>query len=269
MYNKLFLFIIIAFINLNFVLVVSAQQNKVLMKMKAGELKDTNVIPLDTSKVVLVVKSIINNLGFKTNHGQITIIIREEGEWRLMLEPDPQIITVKKDGFQSLSVPINIPKEDKSKQIEIIPVDDEPPIIDHIPIKHAIVGDTLNFSARVIDNFQVEKVILHYRFKSDSLYQDEQMYSSDTSKISNIYLAKIHAKKKDIEYYLKAYDVMRNFSFWKDKLNPQTIKIEKGGIPRLWKIIGVASVATVSVALYFLLKKPEESDFPAPPGRPN
>lgn len=95
-----------------------------LKRMKASGLKDPRppLVVTDTSKVVLVVKSIIDKLYFKTNREKIQVVQEAVGEWLLFLEPGNHILTFSAPDFQSLIKYISIPKEARCKEIEIMPV---------------------------------------------------------------------------------------------------------------------------------------------------
>lgn len=98
-----------------------------LMQMKASELRPSNVIPIDPYEVILVIRSVIKNLNFQTNHGRIDVREERPGEWWLLIEPGTHLITFSAKGFQSITVRVYIPLEERSRELEIGPI--ESPLI--------------------------------------------------------------------------------------------------------------------------------------------
>lgn len=251
------LFFIVLFV-LSSVAISSGQE--ILEKMKVIDLKPSSVIPLDTSKVVLVVKAAIKDLGFKTNHGEIISRKVSEGEWRLQLEPGTHLITFSANDFQSITEKIYIAKHDKSKEIKIevdIQVNEEPPRIVHLPLEQATDGDTVNWVAIVTGNINIANVKLYYRLKGENEYKAENMGKME----SNNYQKKMVAKLGGIEYYLEAQEVSgKEPILWKNAADPQLLIIKprpKGSKKWLW--IGLGTATLSGGALILLKSKGSES----------
>src|SRR5262245_28108179 len=116
-----------------------------VLKMKAGEPKSATVISRDTSEVILVVRSDIKPMRFKTNHGKILAVEEDPSSDDLWLHiaPGTHLITFSADCYQSIGKRINIEREQKSKRVEIVKdwdyfrsiqqTDQQPPRIDHTP----------------------------------------------------------------------------------------------------------------------------------------
>lgn len=184
--------------------------------MKAGEPKPAMVIPRGTSEVILVVRSNIKPMSFKTNHGKIIDVENDPSSddlW-LHIEPGTYLITFSADCYQSLDIRINIDTEQNSKLIEIEKdldyflvvkqTDQQPPRIGHTPLANATEGDAIVWDAVVTDNSCASEIKLFYRRRGETAYQVERMKKL---KNSDNFQAKRVAQAPGIEYYLEAWDV--------------------------------------------------------------
>lgn len=233
-----------------------------LRQMQASELKLSNVIPLDASKVILVVRSLIKNLQFTPNHGKITVEKRTEGEWWIHLEAETYWITFSAETYQSINVRIYIPIEQRSAEIEIKSIgqapDKQPPKISHSGISQATEGDTLVLNASVIDNDTVRAVYLFYRFKGEAEYDSLQMTLTE----SNDYRQTIIVGKDSIEYYITAQDNSGNEDN-RMKSTPQLIVVkEKSGKKWPWIVLGSTAIVAGVIAAIVLW----DGDEPQKPG---
>lgn len=95
-----------------------------LKKMQASkpQIPQPRLAVLDTDKVVLVVRSNIENVSFKTDRKNSRVFSKGQGEWWVYLEPGTNIITFSAPGFQSLTEEIFISEKDRCKEIEITPI---------------------------------------------------------------------------------------------------------------------------------------------------
>jgi len=204
--------------------------------MKTGEPKPATVIPRDTSEVILVVRSNIKPIRFKTNHGKILAVEDDPSSDDLWLHiaPGTHLITFSAECYQSIEKRIYIAQEQKSKLIEIEKdlayflyvkrTDQQPPRIGHTPPPKATEGDTIVWDAVVTDNFCASEVKLFYRRKGETAYQFARMKKL---KNSDNFQAKLVAQAPGIEYYLEAWDVFGNGpKLWKSDDEPQLIKVK-------------------------------------------
>lgn len=205
------------------------------LKMKVGEPKPATVIPRDTSEVILVVRSDIKPMRFKTNHGKILAVEDDpysDDLW-LHIAPGTHLITFSADCYRNIEKRINIEKEQKSKIIEIEKdldyflsvkrTDQQPPRIGHTPLAKAIEGDTIVWDVVATDNSCVSEVKLFYRRRGETAYQSERMKKLENS---DNFRAKLIAQAPGIEYYLEAWDIFGNGpTLWKNDAQPQFIEV--------------------------------------------
>lgn len=253
---------------------ISGQERIILGEMKTSEPKPSNVIPLDPSKVILVVRSKIRNLKFETNHPPVFCEKKNSGEWWLHLEAGRHIITFSDSDseYQSLNKEIVILLEQRSKEIEITikePPTYKPtdvmnrPTIRHEPVANANEGDKILLIATVFDKIGISEVKLFYRTKGETKYSSKKMISIESK--SNKYQSIIFAQSLNMEYYLTAKNVSGKTGLWKDDTNPQLIEISKKGNKKLLWILG-GSTVTIAAIVYWFWPRPER--LPAPPPAP-
>ncbi|MFQ5825017.1 MAG: hypothetical protein ACE5JB_13265, partial [bacterium] len=93
---------------------------QILRQIAASEPKpDSSHSPLDSNKVLLIIKSEIDSLRFSTNHGQTEVLKAIPGEWHVQLEPGTHRITFSAEGFQSHPIRITFPQRNRAQQIEV------------------------------------------------------------------------------------------------------------------------------------------------------
>jgi ATP-dependent Zn protease len=92
--------------------------------------------------------------------------------------------------------------------VHIVTKDNEPPVIEHTPIREAWEGDTITINANITDNVGVKSATLYYRQKGNVNWISVPMQNSSIH-----YSATIPSKdvvKGTLEYYIEAEDYSAN-----------------------------------------------------------
>jgi len=95
-----------------------------------------------------------------------------------------------------------------SKVIRIIESDDQPPVIQHTPVKEAWSGEKIPINARITDDIGVRSATLYYRQKGTDTWRSVLMKNNGTQ-----YTAEIPSEDVVpgvIEYYIQAEDYALN-----------------------------------------------------------
>lgn len=252
---------------------------EILKQMTAGELKDPEqFIHVKPGQAVLVVRSIIKGLQFQSN--LIIDSTREvsNGEWWLYLSTEmymfDQIITFSAPQFQSIDKRVVFAENGRVKEIEIKPVDAEPPQLNPIRPNGPIREQTKAvFRANVKDNVGVKDVTLIYRFKGkvETDYEPKRMDPVGP----DLFETEVVAQPDTVFYYFEATDISGNGTSigTKDRPGPPLIvtRIFFRNQRKKWLLLGGAGLAVTGIATAIILtggESPPPNVFPPPPGRP-
>lgn len=91
-----------------------------------------------------------------------------------------------------------------------VPIDVEPPLIEHAIVNTVEAGIRQSFFATVVDDDELDSVSLYYRFQSDPAYSTIPM---NRVSYSSTYIAHVPTKTtsdRNIEYYIQARDKAGN-----------------------------------------------------------
>ncbi len=134
------------------------------------------------------------------------------------------------------------------------------PAFDHIPMQHAIAGESLSISMEVADEFGVQSVILYYRTNGSSdLYGAVSLTLTGDSKKGIWYgtIPGINVTAQGLEYYLWATDIGGNSRYYGNSTNPYVVSVfgQIFEVPIIVSIIAIIAFSAAAVVLVFLLPK--------------
>lgn len=85
------------------------------------------------------------------------------------------------------------------------PIDTIMPVISHVPVKQANVGQSIQIFADVTDNLKVDTVTMYYRLSTQSEYASREMVKSTNNRYSTTLESSL-VKPQWIDYYIEATD---------------------------------------------------------------
>lgn len=104
-----------------FLIAVSAF-GQVLGELQWEEVTDVTILYDDPSRSLLIVESTVPNLSFDSNRGVNSAVEKEPNVWHVVLDPGPQVVTIRAEGYLPLALPARPAYQPRSaRKIRVTP----------------------------------------------------------------------------------------------------------------------------------------------------